>query len=213
MHDELGSEARALLAAARDRLGPDAATIARMRARVTAPHATSALAKLGLVACLACAIGALVYSRRDRTPASPPPVHEVAIVEPTSGPGFAAVEQEPPVPAPSAVARVVAPALAPAEAAPVAPTRRRAGLAREIELVDLANAALHRGDALAVLETIQIYDIETAGEGQLAEDAAAIEVESRCRARDAAAGDRLATFDRKWPRSAQRGRLTAACEH
>ena len=112
------------------------------------------------------------------------------------------------------------PAVAPAapEPAPAAPgavpaTGPAAGisLGREVELIDRAMAALRRGDPGAALRGMQDYAREAGGGGQLAEDAAAIEVEALCKLGDPAAADRRARFDTRFPRSAQRARLAAAC--
>jgi hypothetical protein len=87
----------------------------------------------------------------------------------------------------------------------------RATLAREVELVDRAMTALRAGQPDHALAAIAVFERETAGHGQLAEDAAAIDIEARCRLHDADLGARLAAFDARWPHSAQRPRLTAAC--
>jgi hypothetical protein len=87
----------------------------------------------------------------------------------------------------------------------------RSDLSREVELVDQAMAGLRRGDTAAALDAIRHYDIETAGRGQLAEDAAAITVEALCQRGDPASGAMLEAFDRRWPHSAQRARLLGAC--
>jgi hypothetical protein len=87
----------------------------------------------------------------------------------------------------------------------------RATLKREIELVDDAMQALHRRDFAGALAAIHSYQLETSGAGQLAEDAYAIEVEALCATGDPAAPVKLATFLERWPRSAQRPRLGAAC--
>jgi hypothetical protein len=84
-------------------------------------------------------------------------------------------------------------------------------LSREVELLDQAMAGLRRGDTAAALDAIRHYDIETAGRGQLAEDAAAITVEALCQRGDPASGAMLEAFDRRWPHSAQRARLLGAC--
>jgi len=84
-------------------------------------------------------------------------------------------------------------------------------LAREVELVDLAMAALRRGDAGTALVTVQRHAAETAGNGQLAEDAAAIEIEALCQLHDPARNAKLAAFDVRFPRSAQRSRLDRSC--
>jgi hypothetical protein len=95
-----------------------------------------------------------------------------------------------------------------------APAARRPGgsdLAREVELVDLAMAALRRGDAGGALEAVRRHTAETAGRGQLAEDAAAIEIEALCRLHDPTTNAKLEAFDARFPRSAQRSRLTIQC--
>jgi hypothetical protein len=94
---------------------------------------------------------------------------------------------------------------------PPGPTRAGIDLAREVELVDRAMLALRRGDARAALEAVRRHTVETGGRGQLAEDAAAIEIEALCRLRDPSTRARLDAFDARFPRSAQRSRLTASC--
>jgi hypothetical protein len=83
-------------------------------------------------------------------------------------------------------------------------------LSREVELIDLAMLALRRGAPSAALATLGSYDTETRGRGQMAEEAAAIDIEARCRLGEDV-GDRVEAFDRRWPSSAQRARLHAAC--
>ncbi len=86
-----------------------------------------------------------------------------------------------------------------------------ASLAREVELVDRATAALHGGDAAHALAILGIYQRETSGHGQLAEDAAALEIEARCHTHEPIR--RLfEAFDQHWPHSVQRARLTMACK-
>lgn len=102
----------------------------------------------------------------------------------------------------------VSPSPAP-RAAPEAPASL--DLAQEVALVDQAMAALRRGDTQGALVAVHRHAMETAGRGQLAEDAAAIEIEALCRGRDASAGAKLAAFDARFPRSAQRTRLAAQC--
>jgi hypothetical protein len=117
--------------------------------------------------------------------------------------------------APSAAAKVatvpvietpVVPAPPVAVVAPVTP----ATLAREVALLDAAMTSLHENDPADTLATLVIYDRETLGHGQLAEDASALEIEARCRTNQPVA-DKLATFDQRWPRSVQRLRLTERC--
>ncbi|HET9622811.1 MAG TPA: hypothetical protein VFP84_15665, partial [Kofleriaceae bacterium] len=111
----------------------------------------------------------------------------------------------------AAVRAAQPPAISPATTPAISPAPASATLAREVELVDLAMAALHHGDPRAALRTVATHGAETAGRGQLAEDAAAIEVEALCQLREPAAAGKLDAFDRRFPHSAQRARLTAAC--
>lgn len=205
--EQLGSAARALLDAARPALGPDAAAVARVRAKVGAAGAGTALAiKLGLVGVVvAIAVGTSLYSARDRPSEAP------SIDLPS-----ARSEASPPVVRHAAVA--VAEAL-PIEMAPQSAQRARpvvhaegADLAREVELIDLAMAALRSGDAASALASIRTHARETHGAGQLAEDAAAIEIEALCRLHDPSTAAKLDRFDLDFPRSAQRSRLTTVCK-
>ncbi|MDQ3367937.1 MAG: hypothetical protein M3680_21135 [Myxococcota bacterium] len=93
---------------------------------------------------------------------------------------------------------------APVSAKPIA-------LAREVALVDTAMASLHQDQPEAALAAVRMHAVETAGRGQLAEDAAAIEVEALCRLHDRSAITKLEAFDARWPASAQRARLAKAC--
>ena len=135
----------------------------------------------------------------------------------------------PPAPAPVAAPTVPVPVAAGAEAAPVRPSSSRArnrsevvlapdriertkiDLAREVELVDRAMTSLRRGDARDALAATHLHATETRGAGQLAEDAAAIEIEALCKLSDARVATRLAAFEARWPDSAQRSRLTTRC--
>jgi hypothetical protein len=72
-------------------------------------------------------------------------------------------------------------------------------------------AALRRGAPADALAAVVVHAAETAGAGQLAEDAAAIEIEALCRLHDSTVAAKLAAFDAKWPESAQRSRLTTRC--
>jgi type IV secretory pathway VirB10-like protein len=124
-------------------------------------------------------------------------------------PGVASL-RTPPAPAP-----VAAGAAAPAAPPPWAPTQVAAppaiGLAREVELIDRAMAALRGGDPAEALRTVRRHAAETAGHGQLAEDAAAIEIEALCQLHDPSTNRQLEVFDARFPRSAQRSRLTSQC--
>jgi hypothetical protein len=96
-------------------------------------------------------------------------------------------------------------------AGPRAAGATAATLAREVELVDLAMAALRQGDPAAALRAVQQHASETAGRGQLAEDATAIEIEARCHLHDPTTHAKLEAFDARYPRSAQRSRLSSTC--
>ncbi len=236
MHDGLGSDARALLDAAREGLSPDAAAIGRVRAKVDSSLAATGGAiatKLGLLAMVvAVATGALIYGAHDREVA---PARLTAIE-----PGFT---RESILPAPATVRESLPPttrttrtviAMPPdvvSTSAPVAdpavhggphpahPARtaysphqaRTIDLGREVALIDQAMAAMRAGDPAKALAAVQVHAAETGGAGQLAEDAAAIEVEALCRLHDESVAAKLAAFDARWADSAQRSRLSTSC--
>ncbi|MGN6104351.1 MAG: hypothetical protein ACTHU0_04545 [Kofleriaceae bacterium] len=265
MTQELSPEARALLDAAREGLGPDPAAVRRMREKIELSVATggaataSALAaKLGIgFVVAAIAVGAVVYRESGSAPVHEParvvaaePAAPVVPAEPRVEPSAGARAVEPPSAAPDAdedeveieMAPVVVPErreparsgrkppeVAPRRAAPAEtgagqpasdappmialtlPAPRRADLAREVALVDRAMSSLRGGDPAGALDAVRLHARETAGDGQLAEDAAAIEIEALCRLHDASARDKLAAFDARWPASAQRTRITRRC--
>jgi hypothetical protein len=231
---ELSASSRSLLDAAREGLGPDAATIARMRGKIGAAVATGAatggaagatiatkLGILGLV--VAVGVGAVVFATRgdDAEPAriasepSEAPVAQTQIATREAPAPAVAPETESPTIEMPAIARTAptaptaptpAPKAAPAKAdKPARP--RTIDLKREVELVDRAMVALRAGDLAAALAAVRLHAAETGGAGQLAEDAAAIEVDVLCKKKDATAQQRLAAFDARWPRSAQRAKL------
>ena len=261
MIDELPPDARALRAAGRDRMGPDAATVARLRSRVeaavilaasatavssatpasaatastTAVSATASVAAKSLAVKLVvlATVGTSTYVARDAVmrgavssdlvtqatgapaaaempePVAPP----LAPAAPKIQPELAVVPATVEAPAPAANKRK-APARRsePVPAPPaLTPEPAHATLAREIELVDRASLAVHGGDLVAALAALRTYDAETAGAGQLAQDAAALHIEVLCRTHDAAATGELAAFERRWPRSPQRSHLTTVC--
>ena len=202
MIDGLSESSRALLDAARQGLAPDAAAIVRVRAKVAASSGLVAGigAKLLVVAVLAAIGGAVLATRgHDEVSAPTVSVHEVAAVEVAQSAAATARVEAPP---PPAAQRKLAPVLVVVE--------HHADLAREVALIDAAMTAL-RTDPGQALATIQVYDTETAGRGQLAEDAAAIAIEARCALHEPGAPAKLAAFDVRWPTSAQRVRLTEAC--
>lgn len=210
---------RNLLASAREGLTPDAATMARVRAKVatsvaTAPAAASPmLVKLGAVV-LAIGITATVLATRgDRTPQVPRwSVAPMQLEEPR-GVDRAAVHvaPAPPQSAPTLVPTTKAASRAvPAPAVDEPPSPEPATLSREVELIDLAMVSLRKGAARTALDAIRVFERETFGHGQMAEEAAAIEIEAHCRLGDDVT-ELLARFDRNWPSSAQRERIQTTC--
>jgi hypothetical protein len=235
---------KALLQAAREGLSPDAAALARVKAKVSASAAATTMAaavstKVVLSLAVAGLVGAAalaVHWRDDRVPVAvpaPAPVSvPVAVSVSVPVPGTPTATVTPAVTAPASVTAApkappkppvassppqAAPHIAVAIARPVeapviaVPPPTHASLSREVSLVDSAQAALRASDFRGALSIIHTYDAETALSGQLAEDAAAIEVEALCRLADPAAAAQLADFDTRWPHSAERARLTAAC--
>jgi hypothetical protein len=209
---------RALIAAARAGLDPDPAAAARVRAKLNlalgaaapgaAPAATGGLAlKLAAVVAVAGAVAVIaIPQHRARATAVPAPsVEDPVLVDPPSARVTAAAsEAAVPVSAPAHRARPVI-----TRAEPPVPTAD-VDLAREVELIDRAMAALRAGHADDALAAIAIYHRETADRGQLTEDATAIDIEASCTLHlDVSA--KLAAFDHLWPSSAQRSRLTTAC--
>jgi hypothetical protein len=237
MTTELGPAARALLDAARRGMSPDGAATRRVRAKIAAAVGRDAVAatsvklaaggKIALVSVVAAALtGAYLYLRGGEQPVATIP--HVTVVESRPVPpqtrhleapsvDIDAIELDPPPPAPPRpaphVARPVPARVAPSSAPPAAATRPEVhgDLSREVELVDQAMAGLRRGDTAAALDAIRRYDVETAGRGQLAEDAAAIAVEALCQRGDPTSGAMLEAFEHRWPHSAQRARLLGAC--
>jgi hypothetical protein len=233
MTNDLSPAARALLDAAREGLSPDGDALRRVRSKVDAAVASggaaagSALAvKLSIVAAIVVAIGAgIVLRDRDERASAPvllfgssnaitvearsERVHE-APPPPTTHIEMPAARASRAVVADAPIARGsidVAPTVAPTPSTPTPAI----GLAREVELVDAAMAALRNGDADAALASVRIHREETRNTGQLAEDAAAIEIEALCRLRDRRVVAKLEAFDARWPESAQRSRLTTSC--
>jgi len=151
-----------------------------------------------------------------REPA-PPAGADDALITIEAAPSVAASRHLDPAPAPPhRASSTPAPASRRGVAAKAIPrgaaaARPATDLAREVELVDLAMAALRRGDPGTALVTVQRHAAETAGNGQLAEDAAAIEIEALCQLHDPARAAKLTAFDARFPRSAQRSRLDRSC--
>jgi hypothetical protein len=235
---ELGPIARLLVDSAREGLGPDDIAVARVRARVTASVAAGAattavatkaaaasgagIASAKIVALVALAGvatgGTIVVANREpdkprMAHAAPPPVSvtipipppAVAAPPPTVAAAPALVVEQPRHERPKVV-RAIAPA-PPEPPAAVAPP----SLARELALIDDATSALRGGQPADAIATLAIYDHETAGHGQLAEDGAAVELEALCALHAPSVPAKLSDFDRRWPHSAQRERIGAAC--
>ena len=203
MIDGLSESSRALLDAARQGLAPDAAAVKRVHAKIAAGGLVAGIgAKLLVLALLATAGGVAVIAARHGTTVEAPAVelHEVATIEVARANAATTRVESPPPPA--ARRALAAPVLVVVE--------HHADLAREVALIDAAMTALATDPAQA-LATIQIFDAETAGHGQMAEDAAAIAIEAHCKLHDAVTAQ-LATFDARWPGSAQRTRVTEACK-
>jgi hypothetical protein len=134
-----------------------------------------------------------------------------AIVAPSASPPVAAVSPTVPLApeAPVKPALVAAPTIAP-PATEVATPMGPITLAREVQLVDGAIDSLRENDLPSALEILAVYEREAAGHGQLAEDAAALTIEARCRSHQPISAQ-LASFDQHFPHSVQRARITASC--
>jgi hypothetical protein len=215
---ELSPAARALLDSAREGMSPDAAAIARVRGKVTAAAggaAASALAiKLGIAGVLALVtVGAIVQHSRGEAPVMAP--HIAMPAAPSAAPPSERVHEVAPAIRDDepAVIEMAAEPMRRAEATPSL-TVDTADLAREVELIDRAMKALATNDPSRALATIKLHVAETHGKGQLAEDAAAIEIEALCRLHTASGtiAAKLEAFDARFPRSAQRTRLTTHCQ-
>jgi hypothetical protein len=217
---------RALLAAAREGLGPDPAAAARVRARLDALLAAPAAAapaaaaagggglalKLAAAAALATATAAIVIAvptTRTEPTAARAPALDDAVEQPALAVHATAVTVDDVVAPPVRPVRRERPAPTPVAAPVVAPVAE-VSLAREVELIDDAMASLRAGHATEALAAIAAYHRETADRGQLTEEASAIDIEARCTLH-LDVRDKLTAFDRSWPSSAQRARLTAAC--
>src|SRR5258708_6779217 len=142
-------------------------------------------------------------------PSSPAPVRPAADVRPPPpdrpAPARAAVQPAvAPQRPPSGEVALVEPAPAPAPA-PAAPA-----LAREVELIDRAQSALRDDRPSDALDALATYTREVGAHGQLAREAAKLEVEAACRANAPDSADRLAALARRYP-GAVTTRLRAAC--
>jgi hypothetical protein len=202
------------------------ATVATTTPRAASVAPKAAAIGAGKVVAITAIVGALITAAWfvQRTPASDVTAGTPAISVPpgadldpaidvhvaTSAHADRVVAPPAATPSPSARVRIAAPppaATAPEIKMPAEPPT----LAREVELVDTAMASLRADDPANALATLVVYERETAGHGQLAEDAAALEIEARCRSGHAPFADQLKAFDERWPRSVQRARLVTAC--
>ena len=230
----LGPTSRNLVAAARSGLDPAPDVAARVRAKValavggaasaastSAGRASVASGKLvALIVAGALIVTTWLVVHSSTPPAVPPAISTPSVTtsdEPQVEPHFASSVHAEAAPLAPTVAKVspgpvietpvaVTPVTPVAPMAPVTP----ATLAREVALLDAAMTSLHENDPADTLATLAIYDRETLGHGQLAEDASALEIEARCRTNQPVA-DKLATFDQRWPHSVQRARITERC--
>jgi hypothetical protein len=220
MKGELGSASRALLDAAREGMSPDAAAIARVRAKVGASIGGATIAgslagKLGVLGLVvALATGAVLLRRDPEVPSFLPNAVDEQPRTSRDQPTQIVAREEMPDREPIAMPPMIVsrpPAAATPDPAPRVAAARHVDLRREVELIDQAMAAMKRGDAATALAAVRTHALETAGTGQLAEDATAIEVEALCKLHDPRVGEKLAAFDERWPDSAQRSRLTTSC--
>jgi hypothetical protein len=179
-----GSIAAKLAVVAVVAAGAVAGTHAVITHRATAPKAP-------------VAVVAHVATVAPQVAVAPPPV---AVVEPI------VIDTPPPPPAPPRAhvrTQVAAVATVPSIAPP--------SLARETELLDAALAAVTHDRFADAIAAIGRYRDVTAGHGQLAEDADAIEVEALCRLDDARSGAAFVAFTSHWPHAHEVARLTAVC--
>jgi hypothetical protein len=220
---------RVLIAAARAGLDPDPGAAARVRAKLdlalgapaaaaVVPAAAAPAGGFALKLLVALAIGAgagVLAVPRQTAPATavPAPMFDdvIATDVPHARVIVSATESAAPAPAWATAAPAPASHAQPIvhRAAAAAPTGE-ISLAREVQLIDQAMASLRAGQPAAALTAIATYHREAAERGQLAEEAAAIDIEASCKLH-LDTGDKLASFDQTWPSSAQRSRLTAAC--
>ncbi len=140
----------------------------------------------------------IVAARPLQVAAPPPP--PAAVVEPI-------VVDSPPPPAPPPRVRVRTQVAAVAPVPSVAPP----SLARETELLDAALDAIAHSRFADAIAAIGRYRDATAGRGQLAEDADAIEIEALCRLDDARSGAAFTAFTSRWPHAHDIARLSAVC--
>ncbi len=201
------------------------AAVGGATAKAAAGIAGAKLAAIAVVASVAIGGGVVVATRGSGEPArvapvvprvapAPAPRHE----EPRPAPrADEPPPDEPPLP-PAASIPIPPPAphhvvaAKPAPPAAPEPAHDPPSLAREVTLIDDATSALRDGHPADTIATLAIYDRETAGHGQMAQDAAALELEALCALHAPEVPAKLAAFDQRWPKSRERARIDAACQ-
>lgn len=217
---------RNLLEAAREGLSPDAAAMARVRAKVAAsvaattagavvlPAAKAATGlgvKLGIGVLVVAALGGAIIATRSTEGADSARIAISSSDRDETRDVIKVSSSEPRVSATTTPARPARkPTAIAVTAPPPAPAAEPVSLSREVELIDRAMLLVRRGDARDAIGVIATFERETLGQGQMAEDASAIDIEARCRLHENV-GDKLSAFDRRWPSSAQRSRLQSLC--
>lgn len=220
----MGPTSRKLVDAARAGLDPSADAKARVRARIamavggaTAAPApavkasSSLIAKLAIIGTITAVVGGVTWmAARPAVPAVAPVIEvserEHVVATPVSS--SSSVHENPAPPQPRA--RVEAPVVTTPVGVAPAPAPAEITLAREVALIDRAMAAAKANDPDAALAALATYEREAAGHGQLAEDAAALTIDVKCRAHQPVA-ELLRDFDQRYPTSAQRARLERRC--
>lgn len=209
-----------------------ATTAASAAAPVSPPHVSptaagagskSLLVKLGALLLVGGAVTATAIATRERSSDAPRLSMSSALEvdEPRTVDRSVARDDTPHVaaspagsrahqPTPRAALDPIDPAAIEIDVPPPEPSADPVSLSREVELIDLAMASLRKHAPAAALAAIRTYERETLGQGQMAEEAAAIAIEARCGLHQDVT-DELAAFDLAWPSSAQRSRVIKTC--
>jgi hypothetical protein len=233
--DELGAEARAIIAAARGAHEPNEISRARVNRSLELKLAAGAALVIGpaasalagvlkvtlVVASVGAVVGAGVYAL-PRQATRPPARHTTA--RPAFVPRIAA---PPPAPAPSPPAAEPAPEVLPTIPAPARPRHHARALARpaapesaaslreETALLAAANEALGSHRVERALTLLEDYDRRASAgglPGLLAEERAATGILALCAAdRPEAARVEARRFRARWPRSPLAARIDGSC--
>ena len=213
-------------------VGGGASTGAALSARV-APGAAAPKLALTKLAAIVATTGALVVfgwfaAHRATTAPEVPRVPEISLSAPaleittSRRAHFTSIMHDELVAVPSVTTSITATTVSPiatvalradaasASAQDVADSVAPPSLAREVALLDAAIASLQASAPAAALSTLAVYARETRDHGQLAEDAAALEIDARCRTHESV-DQQVAAFVARWPTSIQRARVTRAC--